>query len=188
MMCLARVVDLVDDRRQRRRFTAPGYPGHHHQPPFGLAETVDDLRKLQLIDSEDFDGNQTENGRHPVHLEKNIDTESGVFIKRIDEVQLFFFYQFRKTGPQKLFGKKKGIVFGKYLVRKRDDLSVDPCPHNRIGLDVQIASPRIDHAAQIAPDLLQDLKTHLGGVQILLFSLDTHRFTPVWIISRQMLL
>ena len=76
---------------------------------------VHDLRQSKIVDGDDLDGNETENGGYPLHLEKDIDTETGVLVEAVDEVELFTLHKLRETGAQQLLGEGDRILFGEDL-------------------------------------------------------------------------
>ena len=85
---VARAVDVVDHRRERRRLARAGGAGHEHEPARLVGELADDRRQAELLDARAF-------GRHPAQghpdaaaLAEHVDAEATDADERVGEVDL----------------------------------------------------------------------------------------------------
>ena len=81
-------VDLVDQRRQRRRLARARRPGEQHQPARLARELVHDRRQAQLVDRGDLGRDQAERGAERGTLEVRVDPEPRPSGDRVGEVDL----------------------------------------------------------------------------------------------------
>ena len=68
-------VDLVDHRGKRRALSAPGRPGHQHQPPGPLGQPFDHPREPQLPRAQDHVWDQPVDGRDRTALTEDVAPE-----------------------------------------------------------------------------------------------------------------
>ena len=88
-MCSERVaVDLVDDRRERRRLTGAGRAGDEHEPARLLCELVQRGREAELLQRLDLGGDQAEGRADRLPLEIDVHAEAGEAGDRVREVEL----------------------------------------------------------------------------------------------------
>jgi hypothetical protein len=70
-------VKIVDHRRQRGRFTRPGWPGHQHQTAGSHDELFEDLGQVELIHGPQFDRDLPKHHGHFAALAKDRHAEAG---------------------------------------------------------------------------------------------------------------
>ena len=73
----ARLVDVVDERGERRRLARPGRPRDEDEPLREVAEPHDRLGQVELLRREDLDRNLAEDGADAVPVAKDVDAEAG---------------------------------------------------------------------------------------------------------------
>src|SRR5262249_7282622 len=81
-------VDLVDERRERRRLTGAGRPGDEDEPTRLLGEDVQRVRDAELLQRLQLRRNETERGADRLALEVDVDTEARETRNRVREVEL----------------------------------------------------------------------------------------------------
>ena len=85
---VAGLVDLVDDRGQRRRLARAGRPRHEDDPARLRGEATDDRRQAELLDRHGLVGDQPEGGAQRATLEVGVDAEAAVAGNGVGEVEL----------------------------------------------------------------------------------------------------
>ena len=85
---LARVVDLVDHRRERGGLARAGRAGDEHEAARAARELVHDGRQAELVDRGQLGGDQAEGGADRAALVVGVDAEAGVAGDRVGEVDL----------------------------------------------------------------------------------------------------
>ena len=85
---LARVVDLVDHRRQRGGLARAGGAGHEHEAARLARELVDDRRQAELVDRGQPERDQAEGRADRATLVVGVDAEARVAGDRVGEVEL----------------------------------------------------------------------------------------------------
>ena len=89
------VVDVIDQRRQRRRFAGSGRPGDEHQSAAQLAELFHHRRNPELLQRGDLRRNQAEDGAVAVGLLEIIATEARLLIHLVGEIEIAAFLEKR---------------------------------------------------------------------------------------------
>ena len=84
----ARVVDAVDQRGEGRRLAGAGRAGHEHEPARLLAQVVEALGHLELLERADARGDEAERSADARALEVGVDAEAGEPGDRVGEVEL----------------------------------------------------------------------------------------------------
>ena len=84
----AGAVDLVDDRRERRRLTGTGRPGDENETARILGEAVQDVREVQLLERLDLLRNEPERRSDRFALVVDVDAEAREARHRVREVEL----------------------------------------------------------------------------------------------------
>ena len=74
---LAVFVAFIDNRRQGRRFTRTGRPGHQHQSFGQMGQTGDNRRQAELFDGHNLAGNFPKNRADPIFLLEKIAAVAG---------------------------------------------------------------------------------------------------------------
>ena len=69
-------IDVIDHRRQRRRFARTGWPGDQHDAARILANILENLRAVQLFQRQHLGGNGPENRAGTPLLVKGIDAKA----------------------------------------------------------------------------------------------------------------
>src|SRR5579884_1587194 len=72
----ARVVDQIDDRRERCRFARTGRTGHEHKSTANLRDATDLIRQPELLDGHDLRRNHPEHGARSALLPEKIHAEA----------------------------------------------------------------------------------------------------------------
>ena len=85
---VARLVDLVDDRGERRRLARARGARDEHEPARLLGEGADDRRHAELLERHRLRGDQAEGGGERAALEVRVDAEAAVAGDRVGEVDL----------------------------------------------------------------------------------------------------
>ena len=85
---VARLVDLVDHRGERRRLARAGRAGDEHQAARLAGELADDRRQAELLDRHRLGRDQTEGGADRAALEEGVDAEAALARHRVGEVEL----------------------------------------------------------------------------------------------------
>ena len=73
---VARLVDLVDQRRERGRLAGAGRAGHEHDAARLLGELAHDRRQAELLDRHRLGRDQAERGAERAALEEGVDAEA----------------------------------------------------------------------------------------------------------------
>jgi hypothetical protein len=85
---VARLVDLVDHRRERRRLARAGGAGDEHESTRAPRQLVHDGRQSELVDRDELAGNQAERGRDRAALEVRVDAEPRAAGDGVGEIEL----------------------------------------------------------------------------------------------------
>src|SRR5689334_1313022 len=81
-------IDAVDHRRERRRLTGAGGPGNENEPARPIGEIGHDLRKPELLEGPDLEGDLPDHHRHAAALLEDVPTEAREILNAEREVQL----------------------------------------------------------------------------------------------------
>src|SRR5579872_653952 len=85
-------IDLVDHRRERRRFAGAGRPRHQDEASRTIADLFDDRRQSELFESKDLVGDLTVDGGCCAALIEDVRAESRETLdaERNVELEIFF--------------------------------------------------------------------------------------------------
>ena len=85
-------IDLVEHRRQGRRFTAAGGAGDENEPLFSFDQLFVNLRGVQIVEAGNLDGNDPKSRGHVAHGTVIVDPETAHFgnlYRKVEFVVLF---------------------------------------------------------------------------------------------------
>src|SRR4029453_11974626 len=82
------LVDVVDDRRQRRRCSTPGGTSHQDQALLQTHERIDYLWQAQLFEGVETAGQETKNRANPFMLAEEIHSKASNVRDFIGEIQI----------------------------------------------------------------------------------------------------
>ena len=81
-------VDIIDERRQRGGLTGTRGPRDQHQPGTHLAEALDLLRHVELLQRQNLGGNETEHAAVAALLLHVVAAEAGLLVHLVGKVRI----------------------------------------------------------------------------------------------------
>ena len=153
---VARLVDLVDDGRERGRLPGAGRAGHEHEAARATRQLVHHRRQAELVDRLQLGGDETEGGADRRALVVRVDAEAGETGDRIREVDLPVGLQplalvVAEDRVHDLTGHR-GVELGKSLERRQPASDADR--GRRARGDVKVGRVAFHH-----------LREHLGEIK-----------------------
>ena len=148
------VVDVVDHRRQGRRFARTGRTGHQYEAGLVVADLNQRFRQFQLLHGEDLARNLTEDAPHAVVVVEVVAAETGQPRNLMREVEVVRLHEF---GPA--FGGQTDLL--EHLLhhlRSEDDVvqrlnvAVDARFGREVDREVKVRSAEAEHLAEVAVD------------------------------------
>ncbi len=139
-------IDVVDHRRERRRFARPRRPSDEHEPARELGKLAQNRRQRQLLERSNAIGNVSERAGDRSTLNKNVTTESPDVVDAKREVEFVFGVE-----SLPLFVVEQAQAQGARLRRRQhigldgQENAVDAQFRRRIRRYVQIARILADH-------------------------------------------
>ena len=87
------LVDVIDQRRQRRRFSGASRPGHEHKSAAQLAKFFHHRRNPELLERGDLCRDQTKDGAVAVRLFQKIAAKARCLIHLVGEIEIAAFVE-----------------------------------------------------------------------------------------------
>jgi hypothetical protein len=150
----ARVVDVVHQRRERRRLARTGRAGDEHEAARLVGELVEPRRHPELLEGLDLVRDQPEGRADAVALEVGVDAEAREPRNRVGEVDLP-----ARLENLLLLGREDPVHEGSDLlgcqlrvVRKALEVTVDADHRRRAGSQVEIRRVALDHDGEQVVD------------------------------------
>ncbi len=85
---VAVLIEVVDHRRQRRRFAGTGATRHQHHALVIIAELLEDRRHVQLVEGRHITRDKPEDGAHARGLAEYVDAEATALVADVREVEI----------------------------------------------------------------------------------------------------
>ncbi len=145
----ALTVHLVQHGGERRRLAGAGGAGDEHQSARFLADLLDDRRQTELAEAADLVRNLPESGGDRAALVEDVGAEAGQPLDAEGEVELEVLLQavFLVVGEDRV-GDLLGLGRRERRNVERLEHAIDAHLGRRVGRDVQIRPPLLDHRLQ----------------------------------------
>ncbi len=144
------VVDLVDQRRKRRRLSGAGWPGDEHQPARPAGKLVQGVGQAEILERENLVRDQAERRADAVALEEDVDAEARDAGDGVRDVDLPLDLEpLLLLGRQDAVQPLAGVVGGQRReIGDRLDLAPDPDRRRGPHAQVEIGSAPFEHAPE----------------------------------------
>jgi hypothetical protein len=150
----ARVVDVVDHRRQRGRLARAGRTGHQHETLGEVAQIEHALGQAELLGAQNLGGNQTEDRAGTAVVAEEVGPEAPFVGQGVGKVGIAGLLE---LGP---VGGRSDLVENRLHLLRRDDgaaldldhLAMQAKHRDEVGCHVQVGSSARDHALEECVD------------------------------------
>ena len=136
---------VVDHRGEGRRLAGAGRPGHQHHTARVVGNALENLRRFQIFQREDFRGDGTEHRTGAAGLVKSVDAEAGETGDFEGEVTLKeFFVVLALLVVHDVVDEimNRGVVEGRHV--DTPDVTIDPNHGRQAGRQMQVGSAVLD--------------------------------------------
>jgi hypothetical protein len=163
------LVDVIDERRERGGFSAPGRARDHDQALLVRGKPKDGGRQPQLLDRQDLGRNQAKHRAHAQPAAEHVGAEPrgqcGDLVRKVDVVGLLELPLL--LGAHHF--KEQRLVLGvrQFLGKERDQVSRDPHERRIVGREVEVRSLLVaEHPKQLVNARHTDPRVRLDTVNV----------------------
>jgi hypothetical protein len=149
----ARAVDVIDDRRERRRLAGAGGAGHEDDSARLFRELCDHRRQAELVDAADPVRDRARDERDIAALAEDVDPEARDADDLVGDVELLVALEFRHAlgaGEQRLGAGDRvgGLEHRPVIAGERTKLTIDASERHRSHFQMEIGPIAGDERAQ----------------------------------------
>ena len=125
---VARAVDVVEHRRERRRLARAGRARDEHEPAVLLGEALHARRQAQLLEARDVAGDHAERERDVAALAVGVDAETGQALGGVRDVEVAALVEhlqpLGRDAGHRLEGAEQVLLVQRRTVLQRPDRAV----------------------------------------------------------------
>jgi hypothetical protein len=149
---MARAVDVVEHRRERRRLARAGRAGAEHKAAVLLGEPPHPRRQLERLEARHVAGNDPERKRDVAALAKGVDPEPRQALRRVRDVEVAALVEglqpLGRDEGHRLEGGEQVLLAQRRALLERRDHAVATQHRRLVQLQVDVARAELDGAPE----------------------------------------